>query len=177
MSWKQAMKSRRFETFEDPVTNFHIDKVEYDALYGRACIELFDGEEWRVETFFQENPLVQGCWLFTDEDSRCDLYDIALEMGLVLQLKEIQEGEQDTDRRVRKELEKQASQTTQVRLHVTKLHAEPAKALVFANTYEDKTKRYDYVNSQLQLSQISSKQRKRMERELRGLKAALTSSI
>ena len=171
MSWVYALKSARFETFEDPVTNFQIDKNEYDLLYGKACNELFDGVEWRVDHFFEENPLVQGCWLFMDNDSRCDLYDVALEMGLVLNLKEIQEGEQTDEKKARKLVE------SQMQLQITKLHTPVKEALVFAHTYEEKSKRHDVVIAQLQTTTLSSKQRKKLERELRGLKAALVSSI
>ena len=140
-SWETVMIETRFNMFEDPITGTFIPKHEYNKIYGPACSELFSSEFMiSIETFYTPNPLNTDCWMFVDNDAKLDLFDTAVEMGLLPELREIQAGETDTEKSTRE---------------------------------NNPTDRIHIVNAMLQKDDISNKLRKKLTRELRGLKAKM----
>lgn len=167
MSWSNVIVNRLYESFEDPVTNQIMSKKDFDEIYGLACIELFDNDtEIKVTLFFEENPMIQGEWRFVDEDARLDIYELAVEMKLIVSHKEICEGE--TVEAKRRRLEKEKSRY--------KYNDPPAKRVIKANTLGEKLDRIKVIDERL-AENISGKQRKRMEREKRGILKSLSHSV
>ena len=169
-TWTQAVADgNRFASFEDPITGYMIMTSDFDKVYGDACRELFDGEEclMRVETFFEQNPIVQTTWMLRDDDAREDLYDIARDMNLIPAVDEIRQGETHEQKQRRDYRE------TQIALSKETFYVKPRTALTLTKSYEEQMARLDTVQQALQAPVQSSKKRKRLQREERGLLHAL----
>lgn len=94
---------RQFDSFEDPVTNSYVDTQQFRDAYGEA-LDSLDGSDLMsyVDYYFTETPMIQGTWVFKDDDVRQEFYELCVESGCMLSLKEIQEGETKTDKAARK---------------------------------------------------------------------------
>lgn len=156
--WERVLRDSRYSTFEDPFSGMCVPKPEFDQVYGPACrILLMD---LQVHMVFEENPVMQGQWRYSDDDARDDLYDTAVEMGLVQSSDEVRQGESFAEERIRKATPKPPDLREAKR----------------AATVEEKSQRLIKVNEQLQQGGLSGKQRKKLMREQRGLVAAVESS-
>ena len=158
--WEQVLRDARYQTLEDPFSGMCVPKEEFHAVYGPACVALF--ADLQVDIVFEENPVIQGEWRYADDDARDDLYDTAIEMGLVQSSDEVQQGESFEEERVRKsKQERVPDQAAQGR----------------AATIEEKSARLLRVDALLdQLGELSGKQRKKLIRERRSLVACIDSS-
>ena len=158
--WEQVLRDARYQTLEDPFSGMCVPKEEFHAVYGPACVALF--ADLQVDMVFEENPVIQGEWRYADDDARDDLYDTAIEMGLVQSSDEVQQGESFEEERVRKsKQERVPDQAAQGR----------------AATIEEKSARLLRVDALLdQLGELSGKQRKKLIRERRSLVACIDSS-
>lgn len=159
--WEQVLRDMRYQTLEDPFSGMCVPKEEFDAVYGPACIALF--ADLQVDMVFEQNPVIQGEWRYADNDARDDLYDTAIEMGLVQSSDEVQQGESFEEERVRKSKQERVSdQAAQGR----------------AATIEEKSARLLRVNALLDQDrgELSGKQRKKLIRERRSLVACIDSS-
>ena len=124
--WSLAIQSAKFSHFEDPITGTLLDKIHYNEIYGKVC-ELLMGDanyDLCVETFFTSNPINNGFWHFIDEDARLDLYDTAVEEGILPPLKEIHEGESksEKERRMQTNMQKNKQKTNDNLCKATKKH-------------------------------------------------------
>lgn len=132
-------------------------------MYGPACLAIFLGEI-EVGLLFDENPMVEGEWRFSDDNARADLYDVAVELRLVRDFDEVCAGESDEEKSIRLSPATppsalQPKKSTQGGTH--------------AGSPAEKQVRLDKVISLLMDGSMSSKRRKKLERERRGLSAAL----
>ena len=141
--WKVILESDNYTTFEDPVTGFNTPKKEYFNIYGRALDDIFS-YGYELSMIFTENPIIQGQWLFTDNDAQLDLYDISVELGLINTLTEIQAGE------TQEEVSKRRN---------TQVENED-------NTYQI---RFNKLTNQLASGKLSKKKLKKINREIRWL--------
>jgi hypothetical protein len=91
-NWTFVLDNPKYSTFEDPFSGMPVPKAEFNATYGPACEEVFQCGI-TVELLFNANPVTCGEWRFADDDARDDLYDAAVEMGLVASSKEVCAGE------------------------------------------------------------------------------------
>jgi hypothetical protein len=161
------MESSNFVLFEDPVTNQMMLKEHYNLIYGPALRELFDNDtDIKVDLFFVENPLTQGEWRLTDEDSRLDIYDLSVEMELIHNHSEICAGETDDAKYKRNEKEK----------NKIKLHQNPVKSVITRISTTERIERLGKVEQRLK-EDISNKERKRLKREMRGIIRYLEHSV
>ena len=141
--WKVILESDNYTTFEDPVTGFNTPKKEYFNIYRRALDDIFS-YGYELSMIFTENPIIQGQWLFTDNDAQLDLYDISVELGLINTLTEIQAGE------TQEEVSKRRN---------TQVENED-------NTYQI---RFNKLTNQLASGKLSKKKLKKINREIRWL--------
>jgi hypothetical protein len=143
-NWNPVLADPRFCTFEDPFSGTSVPKQVYNDMYGPACRVVIQ-ESFTVRMFYEENPLMVGEWRFRDDDSRADIYDAAVELGIVPTAEEVKQGETKTEATKRKK------------------------------TFKDMIERFQVVEELLK-TDLSNKKRKKLERELRGLTAAIESS-
>lgn len=76
-----------------------VDLELFAATY-RPVLETLDGSDDAafVDFFFEPSPMQQGAWMFADEDSRLDFFDLAVDAGVCLTVSEIQAGESNQER-------------------------------------------------------------------------------
>lgn len=148
--WNAVMHSESYKTMEDPFSGICVPKYEFDKVYGPACAVLF--ADLQVDMIFEENPVVQGEWRYADDNAREDMYDVALELGLVYSSDEVKQGESFEEERNRKE-------TTAI----------PPPRL------QDTIERLTQVNLLLE-QKLSGKKRKKLVREQRYLIVCVDSS-
>eukprot|EP00038_Savillea_parva_P009982 m.187104 g.187104 ORF g.187104 m.187104 type:complete len:167 (-) comp16979_c0_seq1:95-595(-) len=156
--WDSALCDQRFDTFEDPFSGMCVPKQEFDQMYGPACRVLL--MDLPIHAVFEENPVMQGQWRYSDDDARDDLYDTAVDMGLVPSSDEVRQGETFEEERARKAGPKPPD----------------VKAVRRAATIQEKADRLVKVITMLEQGGLSGKQRKKLLREQRGLFAAVESS-
>eukprot|EP00037_Helgoeca_nana_P026611 m.301102 g.301102 ORF g.301102 m.301102 type:complete len:181 (-) comp27265_c1_seq1:1944-2486(-) len=148
-NWTEVLSDPRFVTFEDPFSGFAVPKDEFHATYGPACLAVFQ-DHLLVSHLFEPNPLTVGEWRFADNEGRLDLYDAAVESGLVQPFDEVCAGETDAERRGRRPY-----------------------ALETIGDRDHKEQRLETITALLEDDGLSSNQRKKRVREKRGLEAAL----
>lgn len=166
-SWRRALALNDvYVTFEDPMTQHPLPKVQFDELYGPACRDLFDGFDLTVDMFFERNPVVFGQYLFTDEAARLDLYDTAVEMNLIPKFKEVCEGET-----------KQEKMNRMADIDDDIIFEAVDEVEDLQNQQTRNADRLQSVTLSLQDNTLSNKARKRLVREQRGLQSAANSVI
>lgn len=99
-NWSIALADGQYSTFEDPFSGMPVPKTEFNEVYGPACREVFQCGI-TVGLLFVQNPVVYGEWRFADDDARADLYDAAVELGLVPKCEEICAGETNAEKACR----------------------------------------------------------------------------
>jgi hypothetical protein len=212
-NWTLVLNDSKYSTFEDPFSGMPVPKAEFDATYGPACKEVFQCGI-TIELMFIVNPVMCGEWRFADDDARDDLYDAAVEMGLVASAKEVCAGETKEEKACRNAFEAmmQAQKRAQqeyggerkasglgVRGGILSRGRQVADDdddddVVFEDPHcagsvrekeqcESPSKsgqelrgELDRVLAELELSGLSSKRRKKLDRRVRGIMAALDKS-
>jgi hypothetical protein len=214
-NWTFVLSDSKYSTFEDPFSGMPVPKAEFNATYGPACEEIFQCGI-TVDLLFIANPVMYGEWRFADDDARDDLYDAAVEMGLVTSSKEVCAGETAEEKACRNafeaamEAQKRAQQEHGGERNVSGLEvrggilsrgrAGPPDAdadddVVFEDphsgvsrsapspkppratkTGEELQAELERVLAEFELSGLSNKRRKKLERRQRGIMAALEKS-
>lgn len=82
------------ELFQDPIYETLVEKEVFILNY-ESLLRTLDGSDMSayVDFFFVPSPLASHVLLFVDEDARMDFRDMARDMGLVPEMKEVMEGE------------------------------------------------------------------------------------
>jgi len=91
---------------EDPVHSAYIDLDNYFKMFG-PLLRTFDGSDAdsHITEFFVKSPVNSSILTFVDEDSRLDFQQLAIEMKLIPQIKEIFHGETNEEKQKRLERE------------------------------------------------------------------------
>lgn len=167
--WSIAIQSTKFLQFEDPITGTLLDKIKYNEIYGKVCELLMgdDNYDFCVETFFASNPINNGSWHFVDEDARLDLYDIAVEEGILPPLKEIHEGESEKERRMRNNMAKNKQKTNDNVIKATKKVLEHEEAIV----------KYKQLHEKLKTVTKNSAKYNKIMRQIKAITKILENSI
>jgi hypothetical protein len=199
-NWSVVLTDTRYSTFEDPFSGMAVPKAEFDETYGPACREVFQCGI-TIEVLFAANPVMCGEWRFADEDARADLYDAAVEMGLVVSSAEVCAGETVVEKANRVAFEATlaasraaaAMKPTGMGVRGGILCRGPVKSdhdteVVFADDTSTKKaqarpktgaelqEELGRVLAEFELSGLSNKRRKKLERRQRGIMAALEKS-
>lgn len=91
-----------YTLFEDPMYSLYI---EYDAFVDTYAplLETLDGSDMTsyLDFFMEPSPLNHSTAVFKDEDARLDFRDLAIEMKLLPEVREVMEGEDKVDKDVR----------------------------------------------------------------------------
>jgi len=167
--WSIAIESTQFSQFEDPITGTLLDKIQYNEIYGKVCELLMgdDNYDLCVETFFSSNPINNGSWHFVDEDARLDLYDTAVEEGVLPPLKEIHEGESEKDRQIRNNMAKNKLKTNNNVIKATKKALEHEEAVV----------KYTELHEKLNIVPKNSAKYNKIMRQIKAITKILEHSI
>lgn len=95
-SWKSI------QCIEDPVHSSYIDRENYFKIYD-PLLKTFDGADADsfIDDWFERSPVNSSILMFKDNDSRSDFYYMAVEMKLLLPMKEICAGESASEKKKR----------------------------------------------------------------------------
>ena len=198
-NWSFVLADERYSTFEDPFSGTPVPKREFDAVYGPACLEVFQCCI-TVDMLFSANPVMCGEWRFADDDARADLYDVAIELGLVASSEEVCAGETEEEKACRNVCEavsraqqqfggRRESSGLEVRGGILSRGAAWARDDDDGVTFEDSAPaskprksgpelqaELERVLAEFEFSGLSNKRRKKLERRRRGILSALESS-
>jgi len=102
LTWTRVLRSEQIASFEDPIYGFPLDKQCFQEVYD-ALLQTLDGSDFTafVDWFFRPSPINTTHWEFFDADTRQDFVECAQELGLLLTLQELYEGESAADKRAR----------------------------------------------------------------------------
>lgn len=118
-------------SIQDPIYTSYLDVETFIEIYGKLLTTL-NGEDADsyIDLFFERSPINNTILIFVNEDAKEDFADMAVDMKLIPDIKELCEGEskQDKLRRSLKEMGIRSSNKKKVKERV-----EPS--------FEEKTKR------------------------------------
>ena len=174
-NWSAVLTDTRYSTFEDPFSGTPVPKREYDALYGPACREVFQCGIM-IGVLFAPSPVILGEWRFADEDARADLYDAAVELGLVPSFDEVCAGETHCERTRRTTAGPGPATRMQEEAEAGGLDAGVATTPKTKKTMEELKSELESVLAEFVRSGLSNKRLKKLERRRRGIMSALENS-
>ena len=98
----QTTKAKTVSIFEDPVYSTYVTKDIFIEMYG-ACLETLDGDDETafVDFYFEPSPLNNSIYIFRNEEAKLDFRDLAIELGLIPEIREIMEGETKVAKAIR----------------------------------------------------------------------------
>ncbi len=101
--WNDVLSDETYTTFEHPMNGSSITKKLYHDTYGKILDQL-DGSAMSlfVDFWFERSVLDSGLMRFKDDDLRQDFMDWIQEEDIEPTNKEIMEGENDEDKKLRK---------------------------------------------------------------------------
>lgn len=107
-TWNDIINDNSIELFEHPIFNTLIPKEEF---YREFCnvLDQLDGQTMTdyVDFYFQRDAINKSNFKFVGENEKMDFYDWAVEEGCLPELKEIQQGESQEDKRKRDQKEEE----------------------------------------------------------------------
>ena len=105
-TWNDIINDNSIELFEHPIFNTLIPKEEFCGEFGKV-LDLLNGETMTdyVDFFFQRDAVNKSNFKFVGENEKMDFYDWAVEEGCLPELKEIQQGESQEDKKERERKE------------------------------------------------------------------------
>lgn len=90
------------DLFEDPVYGSYIEKELFVEIYNPVLNELDGGDPFYYFcSYFEPSAVNNSTYVFKDNQTKQEFYEMALEYGVVLNIKEIQEGESKTEKQTR----------------------------------------------------------------------------
>lgn len=109
-TWLNIKNDRNVESFEHPIYNSIISKDEFEEEF-KPLLEMLDGTTMTdyIDMFYEKDIILESNFKFIGENEKMDFYEWAVELNCLPQLKEIQEGEDEKIKKVRKEREKQVN--------------------------------------------------------------------
>ena len=118
--------------FEDPVYSSYIERDTFVAIYDKLLIELYGTDSLcYFSNYFEPSPVNSSIYIFINDEMRKDFYEFALELGIVLSMKEIQEGESKAEKaeRITIKPHKQVKKQVCPKLSATKRSEQMLKTL------------------------------------------------
>jgi hypothetical protein len=107
ITWKSfSPLSGEIKSVDDPVSSSQMDFESFVEIYG-ALLETLDGRDMSsyVDFYFEKSACNSSLLVFVDENARLDFRDEAILMGLIPPMRDIMEGEDAEEKRLRKEEE------------------------------------------------------------------------
>eukprot|EP00051_Salpingoeca_urceolata_P026466 m.477402 g.477402 ORF g.477402 m.477402 type:complete len:292 (+) comp20834_c0_seq1:284-1159(+) len=182
-TWSQALLLPRFQQFEEPLTGTILDKHFYNKEYGIAAKELMCDDVCSVEVFFEESPLQPGVWRLVDDDARQDLYEECQRHGCVPCLAVAHSGDDEphADANHGHHDEEDEDEAAGTFVMFVDVGVEPTGTThdvrdEYALNLGDTTVlpvRLGQIDYDLHQDDLSNRQRKKLERERRGVVAAM----
>jgi hypothetical protein len=109
ITWEKFDKES-ISMISDPITGGSLEKGCFIAIYEKA-LQTLDGSDMSsfVDFYFHKSPINNSILEFVDVDAQEDFRDLAIELELIPDVKDIQRGEsqQDIDKRIKLQYKKE----------------------------------------------------------------------
>jgi len=104
--WEDTKQDKSILSFEHPLYPIIIYKKHFEEEFN-SVLELLNGETMSdyIDFYFEKDAINLSCLRFIDENAKADFYDWAVELGCLMSLKEIYEGESEQSKQERRQLE------------------------------------------------------------------------